>query len=65
MQKHEILDRISTPADLKKLDAVSLDRLCGEIREEIVETVSRNGGHLAPNLGVVDLTVPWKMPSRS
>ncbi|MBQ9338160.1 MAG: 1-deoxy-D-xylulose-5-phosphate synthase [Lentisphaeria bacterium] len=57
MRKHEILDRIHSPADLKKLDSGSLDRLCGEIREEIVETVSRNGGHLAPNLGVVELTV--------
>ena len=57
MQKHEILDRIHSPADLKKLDGKLLDRLCGEIREEIVETVSLNGGHLAPNLGVVELTV--------
>ena len=57
MQRHEILDRIGSPADLKKLDTAALNRLCGEIREEIVETVSRNGGHLAPNLGVVELTV--------
>ena len=37
MQRHEILDRIDSPADLKKLDAGSLNRLCGEIREEIAD----------------------------
>ena len=57
MQKHKILDRIQSPADVKKLDAANLDRLCYELREEIVDAVSRNGGHLAPNLGTVELTV--------
>ena len=57
MQKHQILEQIESPADLKKLDAGQLDRLCYELREEIVDTVSRNGGHLAPNLGVIELTV--------
>ena len=57
MRKHQILDRIQSPADLKKLEAADLDRLCSELREEIVDTVARNGGHLAPNLGVVELTV--------
>ncbi|MBO4631655.1 MAG: 1-deoxy-D-xylulose-5-phosphate synthase [Lentisphaeria bacterium] len=57
MQKHKILDQIQSPADVKKLDAEKLDRLCYELREEIVDAVSRNGGHLAPNLGVVELTV--------
>ena len=55
MQKHKILDRIQSPADVKKLDAANLDRLCYELREEIVDAVSRNGGHLAPNLGTVEL----------
>jgi len=42
---------------LKKLDNEELERLCQEIREEIITTVSNNGGHLASNLGVVELTV--------
>ena len=56
MQK-SILAQIESPADLKKLDMDQLIRLCRELREEIIRTVSRNGGHLAPNLGVVELTV--------
>jgi 1-deoxy-D-xylulose-5-phosphate synthase len=43
--------------DVKKLDMEELERLCGEIREEILATVSKNGGHLASNLGVVELTL--------
>ena len=53
----QILDRIGSPADLKKLKTGELVRLCSELRGEIVQAVSRNGGHLAPNLGVVELTV--------
>lgn len=52
-----ILDRIAGPADLKKLDLAALDSLCAEIREAIVETVSRTGGHLGASLGAVELTV--------
>ena len=54
MQK--ILDQIQGPHDLKKLDAEELEELCHEIREEIISTVSKTGGHLASNLGVVELT---------
>ena len=57
MRKHEILDRIQTPEDVKKLKGEQLPQLCRELREEIVDAVSHNGGHLAPNLGVVELTV--------
>ena len=57
MRKHEILDQILTPADVKKLKGEQLPQLCRELREEIVDAVSHNGGHLAPNLGVVELTV--------
>ena len=57
MRKHEILDQILTPADVKKLKGEQLPQLCRELREEIVDAVSQNGGHLAPNLGVVELTV--------
>ena len=52
-----VLDQIEFPIDVKKLDLEELGKLCREIREEIISTVSRNGGHLASNLGVVELTV--------
>lgn len=52
----KVLDQIHTSQDVKKLDAEELEQLCGEIREEILSVVSKNGGHLASNLGVVELT---------
>ncbi len=51
------LDKINSPADLKALASTALAPLAGEIRREIIRTVSRNGGHLASNLGVVELTL--------
>lgn len=52
-----ILDRIDSPADLRGLDAAQLRHLAEEIRTLIIGTVSRTGGHLAANLGVVELTL--------
>ena len=52
-----ILPSIHNPKDVQALPEDQLDALCVEIREKIIETVSRNGGHLASNLGVVELTV--------
>ncbi len=52
-----LIDRISSPADLKALPRAEVDALAGEIRERLVETCSKNGGHLGPNLGVVELTL--------
>ncbi|HSB07694.1 MAG TPA: 1-deoxy-D-xylulose-5-phosphate synthase [Thermodesulfobacteriota bacterium] len=52
-----LLDRIHTSQHVKTLDLKELENLCGEIRKEVVSTVSKNGGHLASNLGVVELTV--------
>jgi 1-deoxy-D-xylulose-5-phosphate synthase len=52
-----LLSRINAPEDLKKLNSGELNRLAAEIREFIVATVSRNGGHLASNLGVVELAI--------
>ncbi len=52
----KMLDQINTSHDVKKLDPEELVRLCQEIREEILSTVSKTGGHLASNLGVVELT---------
>ncbi len=53
----KILDSVNYPNDLKKLNNSQLEQLSGEIRELLVETVSKNGGHLASNLGIVELTV--------
>ncbi|MBO0745076.1 MAG: 1-deoxy-D-xylulose-5-phosphate synthase [Candidatus Dormibacteraeota bacterium] len=52
-----MLEAIHSPADLHHLSYAQLDELCQEIRDLLVEGVSRNGGHLSPNLGVVELTV--------
>ncbi len=52
-----ILDNISNPGDLKKLSREDLVALAAELRQEIIAVVSKNGGHLAPSLGVVDLTI--------
>lgn len=57
MGNDTILKNIHSPDDVKKLDKNSLEELCGEIRSCLVETLSTNGGHLASNLGVVELTV--------
>ncbi|ADL10671.1 1-deoxy-D-xylulose-5-phosphate synthase [Corynebacterium pseudotuberculosis] len=52
-----ILHTVSSPADVKKLSFDELDLLAAEIREFLVEKVSATGGHLGPNLGVVELTI--------
>ncbi len=57
MQDTSLLSRISEPSDLSALNYAALDSLAAEIRKLIIETVSRNGGHLASNLGVVELTI--------
>lgn len=57
MESDNILNKINLPEDLKNLSSKELDDLCKEIRKEIIEIVSKNGGHLASNLGVVELTV--------
>jgi 1-deoxy-D-xylulose-5-phosphate synthase len=51
------LDKINSPEDLKRLERSELPELAKEIRQVIIETVSRTGGHLAPSLGVVELTI--------
>ena len=52
-----LLDKINNPADLKELARPELRQLATEIRDELVAVVSANGGHLASNLGVVELTI--------
>lgn len=52
-----ILERINSPADLKELTVAELEQLAAEIRAYIINTVADTGGHLAPSLGVVELTI--------
>ena len=51
------LSNIQSPSAVKALSEQELEKLAGEIREEIIRTVSENGGHLASNLGAVELTI--------
>src|SRR5438045_497576 len=52
-----LLDSLKNPSDLRKFSMDDLTALAGEVRHRIVEAVSKNGGHLASNLGVVELTI--------
>ena len=52
-----LMHRVNSPADLKKLTVPELKQLAIELRESLVEVVARTGGHLAPSLGVVELTI--------
>jgi 1-deoxy-D-xylulose-5-phosphate synthase len=52
-----LLDTIQSPADIKKLSVGELEALGQEIREALIQTLSKTGGHLGPNLGVVELTL--------
>ena len=53
----EYLNRIKSPTDLKRFGNVELERLAEEIRERLIHGVSKTGGHIGPNLGVVELTI--------
>src|SRR6201996_4183696 len=53
----EYLSRIKSPADVKRLGLVELERLAEEIRERLIIGVAKTGGHIGPNLGVVELTI--------
>lgn len=55
--EHKILNKINSPDDVKKLNNADVNLLCQEIRDEIIDVVSKNGGHLASSLGAVELTV--------
>ncbi len=52
-----LLNQVHGPSDVKRFSVEELYKLAGEIRHTLIETVSRTGGHLAPNLGVVELTL--------
>ena len=52
-----LLDRISSPADLKTLPLSQLSALAAETRQELIDVVTRNGGHLGASLGAIELAV--------
>ncbi len=54
---YKFLDNIKAPDDIKQLNNSQITELCNEIRDVLINTVSKNGGHLASNLGIVELTV--------
>lgn len=56
-KKYTFLDQINSPADLKKFDRENVEVLADEIRDFLIDNVSQCGGHLASNLGVVELTL--------
>lgn len=55
--EYKILNKINSPDDVRKLNKTEINCLCDEIRGKIIDVVSKNGGHLASSLGVVELTV--------
>lgn len=55
--EYKILRDVNSPDDIKKLNSDEINLLCDELRNEIIEVVSKNGGHLASSLGAVELTV--------
>jgi len=55
--RESLLDKINSPRDLKDLSLEKLQQLAKELRQKIIETTSKTGGHLAPSLGTVELTL--------
>ena len=56
-QRYPLLDRVNVPADIRALQKTELRRLAADVREFLIETVSRTGGHLGAGLGAVELTI--------
>ena len=54
---YKLLDKINYPSDLKQLDYNQLEELAKELREFLIESVSKTGGHLAAGLGAIELTI--------
>src|SRR5512145_491072 len=54
---YELLERVTSPADLRRLDFAELQQLAIELRAFLLESVARTGGHLSSNLGTVELTI--------
>ena len=58
-----ILDTIQSPSDVKQLTLTQLEQLAQEIRERMIAVLAKTGGHLGPNLGVVELTLALHVSS--
>ena len=58
-----LLNSINNPSDLKRLRRTELPELASEIRDRIIEVVSKTGGHLAPSLGAVELAISRRFRS--
>ncbi|HUI66296.1 MAG TPA: 1-deoxy-D-xylulose-5-phosphate synthase N-terminal domain-containing protein, partial [Bacteroidota bacterium] len=56
-QRYTCLDRVNVPADIRKLSVPELKTLAADVREFLIETVSKTGGHLGAGLGSVELAV--------
>ena len=57
MYKRQYLDKIKSPKDLDELNDEQLNDLASELRYDVIETVSKTGGHLGASLGVIELTI--------
>ncbi|MDR3440619.1 1-deoxy-D-xylulose-5-phosphate synthase N-terminal domain-containing protein, partial [Telmatospirillum sp.] len=57
MSKSPLLDKVRNPADIRDMSIPELQQLADEVRQDMIESVSRTGGHLGAGLGVVELTV--------
>lgn len=64
-ESRDLLSRCTAPRELRRLDPGQLDELARQIREFLIDNVSRTGGHLGPNLGVVELTIGMHRVFRS
>ena len=54
---YDILERINSPADVKKLDITELKILAGDIRDAMMNRLTQKGGHFGPNFGIVEATI--------
>ena len=57
MSAYPLLDTVNSPAELRQLERKQLPQLAQELREFLIESVSKTGGHLSSNLGTVELTI--------
>ena len=55
-EKYSVLDRVNTPADIKTLTDSEIKQLANDVRQHVIKSVAKTGGHLGAGLGVVELT---------
>ncbi|KAB2951685.1 1-deoxy-D-xylulose-5-phosphate synthase [Heliorestis acidaminivorans] len=61
----QVLSKIKEPQDLQQLSEAELEQICQEVRDVLIQTIATNGGHLAPNLGIVELTLALHLVFRT